>query len=534
MSRNVIELIRVSTEGQAADDRAGIPAQREVNRRTAAQNELNIVKSIEMSDVSGASVLSAPEMQELLTLIASPDIHGVVAKEFSRLMRPEKFTDYALLQHFIDTKTMLYLPDGPLDLSSKTGTLVGVLRAVMAGLERREILERMQDAKESMRKAGKHVCGPLQLPYAVGYSKQQGWFYKPEAEKVKEAYRLILTTNLSYAEIARSLNMPRTNLRFILQNPIYTGYRVYDSKRDSSAAGYQPGKNGRQGYRNKVKRRPEEILRVKVLEPLVSQETFDRVVQILHSRAVRELEIRNKNGPLYLLNGFLWCALCGSPMYSHRNQKERHYYCKRNNTRYRQRGEGQGCASSYVQAKKIEPKVEELFSVRLQDREFLESVASEYLLNSAPAPAQGSEQVNTEQIKLQLEGLQAKRQRILETFYDGLINRTERDQRLSKIEAEIASYQSLKPNGQAPKPPDVSFEMLVELLSVFVNWTSLGRDDKRLILRSLGAQIYIDKYIIRELAIAKPLRDSQNGNHLKTATSALRAPPCRLPFQHVS
>src|SRR5215510_11173481 len=135
MSRNVIELIRVSTEGQAADDRAGIPAQREVNRRTAAQFGLTIVKSIEMSDVSGAAVLSAPEMQELLTLIESPDIHGVVAKEFSRLMRPEKFTDYALLQHFIDTNTILYLPDGPIDLASKLGRFFGTIRAAIAGLE---------------------------------------------------------------------------------------------------------------------------------------------------------------------------------------------------------------------------------------------------------------------------------------------------------------------------------------------------------------------------------------------------------------
>src|SRR5262249_8250171 len=159
----------------------------------------------------------------------------------------------------------------------------------------------MQDAKESMRKAGKHVCGPLQLPFGVGYSKQQGWFYTPEAEKIKEAYRLVLTTNLPYAEIARMLNMPRTNLRVILQNPIYTGYRIYDSKRDSTASGYRPGKDGRQGDRRKIRRGPEEVIRVKVLEPLVSQETFDQTVQILQSRAVRELEVRNKNGPLYLL-----------------------------------------------------------------------------------------------------------------------------------------------------------------------------------------------------------------------------------------
>jgi DNA invertase Pin-like site-specific DNA recombinase len=526
MSKNAIELIRVSTESQAADDRAGIPAQREVNRRTAAQNGLTIVKSIEISDVSGASVLSAPEIQELLTLIESPDIHGVVTKEFSRLMRPEKFTDYALLQHFIDTRTILYLPDGPIDLSSKTGTLVGVLRAAMAGLERRDILERLQDAKESMRKAGKHVCGPMQLPFGVGYSKEQGWFYTPEAEKVKEAYRLVLTTNLPYAEIARTLNMPRTNLRFILQNPIYTGYRLYDFKRDPSAQGYVPGKDGRQGTRRKIRRRPDEIVRVKVLEPIVSEETFNAVVQILHSRALRELAVRNKNGPLYLLNGFLWCALCGSPMYTHRNQKERHYYCKRNSTRFRQRGK-EGCLSTYVQAKKIEPKVEELLSYRLQEREFLEQIAEAFLQDAPPTVAPNSEKIDKGQIAVQLRVLQEKKQRILETFYDGLINRTERDQRVTKIEAEIASYESLGAAPHPRKPAEISLEMLVELLSVFANWDVLGRDDKRLILRSLGAQVHIESYTIRSLSIAKPLQNTDTGNHLKTAMSALPVRPCR-------
>ena len=39
----------------------------------------------------------------------------MLAKEFSRLMRPDHFADYVRLQHFIETKTILYLPDGPID-----------------------------------------------------------------------------------------------------------------------------------------------------------------------------------------------------------------------------------------------------------------------------------------------------------------------------------------------------------------------------------------------------------------------------------
>ena len=72
--KKVIELIRVSTEQQAASDRASIPAQRAVNARTCSQHGLEIVRTIEVTDVSGACVLTAPEIQELMRLMQSPEI----------------------------------------------------------------------------------------------------------------------------------------------------------------------------------------------------------------------------------------------------------------------------------------------------------------------------------------------------------------------------------------------------------------------------------------------------------------------------
>jgi hypothetical protein len=58
--KKVIELIRVSTKMQAQEDRASIPAQRATNRRTALTFGLEIVQSIELVDVSGASILKTP------------------------------------------------------------------------------------------------------------------------------------------------------------------------------------------------------------------------------------------------------------------------------------------------------------------------------------------------------------------------------------------------------------------------------------------------------------------------------------------
>src|ERR1022692_1779882 len=145
MSKRVIQLLRVSTKRQAVDDKTGLAAQRAINQRTAATYGLEVVRTIEMSDVSGTAVLRTPEMQELLSIIESPDIHGVIAKEFSRLMRPENFKDYELLQAFVDTRTVLYLPDGPIDFSSSMGGFMGLIRAGMARIERREILARTRE-----------------------------------------------------------------------------------------------------------------------------------------------------------------------------------------------------------------------------------------------------------------------------------------------------------------------------------------------------------------------------------------------------
>ncbi len=284
MSKNekVIELIRVSTEQQAASDRASIPAQRVVNRQTCAQHGLEIVRSIEVRDVSGASVLQAPEIQELIQVMQSPDIAGVVAREFSRLMRPENFADYVFLQAFVDSKTVLYLPDGPIDFSNKAGRLLGSLRAAMAGLERTEILERVWSAKEEKRRRGELAQSKIVLPFGVGYEKGQGFCYKPEAELVREAFRLFLAGNQNYLKLAQIVGVTPRGVHLILRNPIWTGWRVINKKRDTSAAGRYTTANGRQADRRKVARAPEEVIRVQVIkEPLISEADFKVVQRIM-------------------------------------------------------------------------------------------------------------------------------------------------------------------------------------------------------------------------------------------------------------
>ena len=119
--KKVIELIRVSTEAQASTDRASIPAQRAVNRRTCAQYGLEIVRSIEITDVSGACVLLAPEMQQLVQAMRSPDVAlgQIASAPFFFFCRPDSLQDFgpipaiAALIVPMRRPVLLFRPSGP-------------------------------------------------------------------------------------------------------------------------------------------------------------------------------------------------------------------------------------------------------------------------------------------------------------------------------------------------------------------------------------------------------------------------------------
>lgn len=514
--KNAIELIRVSTEQQAAEDRAGIPAQREANRRTARVYGLSIVRTVEIVDVSGASVLKSPEMQELLRLMESPEIHGVVAKEFSRLIRPEKFTDYALLQHFIDTQTVLYLPDGPIDLASKTGRLLGTIRAAVAGMERREIVERMMDAKESMRRSGKHPGGGNSLPYGVGYSNDRGWHYTADAEKVRDAFRIFLSGNTSYSRIGERLNIPRTSVRFILENPIYAGWRVYDEKRDPSAAAYVPRPDGRQGYRKKIKRSAEDIIRVQVFDQgLVSGEEFERVQEIIELKRRKHWRSYEDKPVRYTYNGFLTCGACDSLVYTH-SAKYDFYVCKSANSRERRIRASAGlgrCENQYMLRTKLESKLDTLLGEKLRDRSFVERLVDGYNSESESAAGDGRRQAV---LAAKMTSLQEKRERVMDSFFEGLISKEDCTNRVDLIDRDVSAFERVL----AESPRRISSASVNEIRAAvepLAEWEFLTREDKRSLLAILCPEISVFRYTIKAVTLRLPGSDGGDVNPMKKA-----------------
>jgi site-specific DNA recombinase len=506
--KKVIELIRVSTEQQAADDSASIPAQHETNKRTASNYGLTIVRSIRFSDVSGALVLQAPEIQELIRLIQSPEIHGVVTREFSRLMRLDDLGDYWLLQVFVNTKTVLYLADGPIDLASKHGKLLGVFKAAMAGADRTESLERIWTAKEVKRRRGELAQSEIVLPHFMGYDKTRGFFYEPDAERVREAYRQFLAGNQNYVRLAEMVGVTPRGMHLILRNPIWTGFRVIDKKRDTSPAGRYPSVNGRQSDRRKIARAPDEVIRVRVIaEPLISEEVFQSVQRIMDLKQKKHWRSRSGYEHRFTYNGYLTC-LCGEPIHT-ANARRDYYVC-------RGRTIAHVCDTKYMARKKLEPILDTLLSESLVSPGFLESCIRELKRRSES----NESAVRVRHLTSEIERLGKKHARVIEAFFDDVVTREVRDERLATIERETKAAKELLAKEVLPVSLD-SVSALTKALAPLAEWRFWGREEKRTLLAALVPDIRVADYKIESLGLSPVIFSNEK---IRTGTDSWPPP----------
>ena len=454
-------------------------------------------------------MLLAPEIQEMIRLLETGLFSGVVAREFSRLIRPESYVDFALLQVFVDTNSILYLPDGPVDFSNKTGRFMGTIRAAFAGMERTEILERVWSAKEEKRHDGKLAQGSIVLPYGVGYENDR-FFFKPEAELVGEAARQFIAGNLSYVQISKMLGVTPRGASVILRNPIWTGFRVITQMRDPSPAGKYVGINGRQAGRRKIDRDPKDVIRVKVIEkPLLSQEEFDELLRIMDLKQQKHWRSQSGYTHRFTYNGFLSCPICGEQIQT-ANQRRDYYVCKGRRTFHK-------CQLKYMDREKLEKVLDGLFAYQLSSRSFLEKCTDELLKRSK----ENNSAVECQRLNSEINGLRRKRERVVDSYVDGVIEKTEMAKRLGPIDGGIRVASAALSRHE--KNPDVDLEKLIAAFAPLVEWEFWTRDQKRQVLSSLTPDIRVANYKVESLGLNPSLFSNED-----TRTGMVALPFCHF------
>ena len=445
----LVGLVRVSTEGQAADDRAGLDRQYASIKRIAevqgvAESRLTIVTVV---DVSGSDLAKTDEWRfQVLPALEDPHTHLAV-DEISRLLRPDRY-DFTVAQDILKTTSTIFTPAGAINPFDENGLVQIIIGALLGGSEKMAIKRRVHEAKEAKRRRGEFPQSHICLPTGVSYDHEtQCWSYTPDASKVREVYRLIVEdghTNL--AAVGRMVGgedtpISSTTIRNWLTNPIYKGLAVWDEKRGREA--YAPKRPGQQADRKKVRRKPEEIIEVRVFggegqQPqLVPDEVWDAAQVLMEDRRVGRRKIRQTTLEHAPYSGFLF-SIEGEGDYrdhiiygkkEHRGTVYRYVCrCQQNDCHCK---ELERCGLPRLPAREINDAMDEFLVRATRTGWFLDRVVLPQLREAAP-------DIDTEIERLQadLKAVEAKLVRLQDGWLDGKVTEDFYEDRLARLQTD--------------------------------------------------------------------------------------------------
>lgn len=430
MPPRVIALLRVSTEEQAGPDRFGLAAQRAEVARVAAIHGLEIVETVELAGVSGTAVLADPRFDAMLRRLQEPDVAGVVVAEVSRLTRPERLSDYAILEAFRESGKVLYTPDGPMEFRTFSGRLIGLLKGELGAEERRSIQDRTQRGKAAARREGRHPGGAHTLPQAVHYDRAaRAWSYRwPQAGVVREAYRAVLTGERNLTALGARLGLDRHTLREALRHPIYHGWMR---------------------WRDGTERQVIDV-------PLVSRAEWEAVQAALDGRP---RPVR-REGPPWLYAGLLRCGVCGATVYATHVSRWGDYYRCRSSALV-----GVGCATGQLVQRAVDAATDAVLGGVLSDRATVRRLVEAAAARGVDVAAVPE----ANEVARRLAALRAERERVAVSWERGMRTEAAALARCREIDAEAEALVRLAGDRPAERILDVE-ELALRVARVLRGW----------------------------------------------------------------
>jgi DNA invertase Pin-like site-specific DNA recombinase len=316
----VIGLIRLSSEEQAREGKEGIARQRAQIEMGARLHNLQIVRTVEAIDVSGRHVANDPQFQQIFRDLKTSAVQGVIVAEQSRLVRPQHYEDFKILDHFKNNRKLVYTPTDKLDPNTPAGWISLLVGGAMSGNELNLLRDRMRGGKEIKRKKGLHPMSTANLPRGVKFIRvrnehgkvvSERWEHDGiDSERIRQAYELLFQGD-SYPTIAAKIGGGWTDngIRRALRNLIWKGVRRYQWTAGTEE--YLP-KGSTKPRRRMVPR--EEVLEVPIdLEPIISPERWAKAQEIIEAK-IHHHHRKTKKASRFLVSSLLICS-CGKPYY---------------------------------------------------------------------------------------------------------------------------------------------------------------------------------------------------------------------------
>ncbi|MBL6975617.1 MAG: recombinase family protein [Deltaproteobacteria bacterium] len=396
----LLPIHRVSTLGQAGDDREGLDRQRHSTRLVAETHRAKLLPAVEIENVSGSDLAATPEWQnQVQPAISDPDTH-IASDSIDRILRAEDF-NFEVFRDLLATKTRIFTPGKIHDLAIAEDAFMAGLLALVGGREKSEIKRRIQAGREAKRRRGEWPLKLSALPRGILYDpKTKAWSYdKTEADIITSVFHQFVVERRPLRAIGRTIGKPMQTVRGYLQSPIYKGLLVYDQKRGEK----YPSKNGRQPDRKKIARAPHEIIEVRVfggpdqLQQLVPDDEWAETQGLLLENSKTSLRRREAGKPQTWASGFLssWYVIFGNdgltgfvrlslddepgtPHTIYANggsvQFPHRYSCRCARTQEREKGEMQRCGLRNPRAAAVNATVDAFLTDLTSDHWFFDAV----------------------------------------------------------------------------------------------------------------------------------------------------------------
>lgn len=490
----VVALVRVSSLQQAAEDKGGIPAQQQAITEIAERHHLDVKWQIEIEGVSGCAVMRTPQMKEVLRIVQGGQCKGIVLKEESRLMRPDNFEDYAILEKLEKGGVKIYLVDGVLDLSKASDKLFSHVKFAFAGYERTLIRNRMLDGKKAKRRRGEWVAGSNAVPYGLQLIEDEKAHHlavdPSTIGRVQQLFDLFTAGETSFGALHRQTGISYDRIPYMLANPIYTGYHV--PRRVVDPEGNVFRNDGTLRYQRRVVIPEEEREHIRMLdESPVSEEQFAMAQRLLALK--REMRWKQKETATvdFAYRGLLRCADCGRNMlaikYSNRkanNFTARYYVCR--GAHGTMRGDGSWavkngtCTTKRIRAEVLEPMLDNIIADRFANPDFLRD-----LIEADVDDRQGPVQEKIEGLERQIAEADRAIERNQQMYLRGMVDWEKFEENQKQIQAEKKASQqalsSVRPNLESITP-----EMWVPMARQFQRWRRMKFEQKRALLMAIA------------------------------------------------
>jgi DNA invertase Pin-like site-specific DNA recombinase len=414
--KNALALERVSTDKQDLEKQA------EENEEVRQEHDLVVVGTLRLRGVSGTSMLSNEQVQQILRELQQPHISGLICPAVDRLFRPQKGSDFGIGNYFQDAGKMLWTKyDGVLDLSTDSGWTAFMEAGVTAGKELRRIRSRTMAGKKLKRKMGRNVSGSATLPHGLCYQRIADaagktidckWFYDDaEVAKVREAYRLLFLDRYNMSEIERLVGWPRRRSR-TLSNPAWKAVRVG-----------APMGNETQPFEYNLP-----------LDPVLTPDQWALAQTLI---AKRTTWTKATSDPRFLGAGLLVCE-CGAKYYFHcdtRRFNHDSYYCS---SKFKG---GRGCGAAWLRRTIVDRVIEQIVSERLTDAAFLAKVFAR--VERPAAPDLGKRE-------RELAKLAARRKKWIDQFDADRITQREFEEKMDAVEKATREVEAQMPIAPPP------------------------------------------------------------------------------------